>query len=216
MHILEAVDETFAYLKHIEATAFFYLNLIFKALQKQPTLIKIFPEPQSHKCWYKSNTGESVFPPLSCSLFLFCSLYSVRLNCLALRLQDIVNHISKHYHLLFFVWCANWCEHEGGALHRDGGRLPSDHQSQQSSLQWQAEVLRHFWLTWLMCFWSAGGEYVKLALWHRADRSHITVQLSVGISKILYSSLRGSTSDTPTKRRGTVSVSILRLSWQLW
>lgn len=170
---------------------------------------------QSHKCLYRNNAGTSPFLLLACCLFLFCSLCSVRLNSFSKLLQDIVSHFSKHYHLCF-LRCANWCEQQGGAVRRDGGRLPSDHQSQQSSLQWHAEVLGHFWMTWLMCFWSAVGEDVKPALWHSANRSHITVQLSVGISRILCSSLRGSTSGVPAERRGTGLVSILWLSRQLW
>lgn len=44
-----------------------------------------------------------------------------------------------------------------------------------------------------MCFWSAGGEGVKLPFWHGVDRSCITLWHSAGIGSILLNTLCGST-----------------------
>lgn len=103
----------------IEATAAFNMHQIFKAssvlkththFHTQTASRTNFSHPLSHKCQYrKQNTGTSpslalhrcLSPPPHTHLFL------VKGNCLSELLEDIVNHFSKRYHLLFFTWCAN-------------------------------------------------------------------------------------------------------------
>lgn len=50
-------------------------------------------------------------------------------------------------------------------MHVEGGvgviQRPPGHQSPQSSLQRQVEGLWHFWLAWLMCFWSTRGSWCQ-------------------------------------------------------
>lgn len=104
----------------IEATAAFNMHQIFKASSvlkththtfRQTPLRTHFSHPLSHKCQYrKQNAGTSpslafhrcvsVVPPTH-------TPFLVKGNCLSELLEDIVNHFSKCYHLLFFTWCAN-------------------------------------------------------------------------------------------------------------
>lgn len=116
----------------IEATAGFSVHLIFKASSVlnaytiTHALVHIFSQPLSHKCQYKKKCWH-ISLSLCRRLSLFCSFLLVKRDCLSKLLEDIVNHFSKRYHLLFFTWCANWCKGKGGG--RWGGMERDNHQT---------------------------------------------------------------------------------------
>lgn len=113
--------------------------------------------------------------PLLLSVSDFFWLLEDKRKCLHELLEDTMHHISKYQRFCFSddlqIHARVRVEWGGGVF----GKRPPGHQSLQSSQQWQVEGLWHFWLAWLMCFWSARGSRCQPKFLTQS-RSHTTMK----------------------------------------
>lgn len=132
------------------------IQSIFSRHTHADTLTHIFSQPLSHKCQYREQVWHiSLSPSLSPSVSVLLPPFSKR----ELFIWIARGYCESFFKTLSFVIFLMVCKlmhgvkaGGGGGWGRERGRRPSDHQSRQSSPQWQVEGLWHFWLTWLMCF----------------------------------------------------------------